>query len=328
MRKMRMKKTLLTTLPIVSIVFGGNALAQQFILSGTELPPVQTSSNSIVANPASVGKLSNIGEPRGNLTPLKGFARDLPLLTVLKQITPSGWKVKKNDTPDRPLNVQQLVSWNGGQSWVNTLSELSQRYNFNTFVNWNTQEITLSPTVPVVIRKDEVRALPVQASNNLTPQNNGVFELGSSMPAPSAAKVDRVEVGSVGASLPPPGQAMQPTQVIAPVVVGNVEPISVAPPPSISWTLSSTKSLKENVMEWGEKAGYKVVWNGEDYPVDQNRSLSGEFDSENGPIRQLSLDYGPESRVQQPLAFQFFQNKTLVIEDFKFEQQGFPQYVQ
>lgn len=328
MRKMRMKKTLLTTLPIVSIVFGGNALAQQFILSGTELPPVQTSSSSIVANPASVGKLTNIGEPKGSFEPLKGFARDLPLLTVLKQITPSGWKVKKNDTPERPLNVQQLVSWNGGQSWIATLSELSQRYNINTFVNWNTQEITLSPTIPVVAKRDEVRALPTHTASNVSANNNGVFELGASMPAPSAAKVDRVEVG---ASLPPPGKTLPPpqtVQTIEPVVVGNVEPISVAPPPSISWTLSSTKSLKENVMQWGETAGYKVVWNGEDYPVDQNRSLSGEFDSENGPIRQLSLDYGPESRVQQPLAFQFFQNKTLVIEDFKFEQQGFPQYVQ
>lgn len=251
------------------------------------------------------GKLVQIGEPNGNLQPLKGFAKDLPLITVLKQITPNGWVVKKNDSANKKLDTQQLVSWEGGKSWIETLGDISRQYNVNTLVNWKEKEITLAPVVisnvakvEESVKKEEVRISP-QA--NLPAPKTGIFEL--------AGETTNVTVGS--------SQATE--TVSAPVAT----PVAVS-----SWTLDSRKSLKENVEAWGKVAGYKVVWTGEDYPVDENRGLAGEFDGDNGPIKQLSLDYGPKSRVQQPLTFQFFQNRTLVIENYKFEQQGFAQYSQ
>ncbi len=95
-----------------------------------------------------------------------------------------------------------------------------------------------------------------------------------------------------------------------------------------SWSLDSDKSLKQNVISWASQAGYKVEWIGEDYNVDRSMTIFGEFDGEDGPIRQLSVDYGPDSRLQKPLSFVFYQNKVLVVEDMKYEQQGFPQFSQ
>ncbi|MBA4242229.1 MAG: hypothetical protein C0448_16025, partial [Sphingobacteriaceae bacterium] len=74
------------------------------------------------------------------------------------------------------------------------------------------------------------------------------------------------------------------------------------------------------------KAGYELVWMGEDYPV-QKRVLSGEFEANDGPIKQLSEDYGPNSRVEKPLTFTFYK-KTLVVENLKYEQRGAAQYIQ
>src|SRR5690606_31931340 len=44
--------------------------------------------------------------------------------------------------------------------------------------------------------------------------------------------------------------------------------VAAMAPVSQSWTLDGTKSLKDNVIEWGKKAGFTVVWNGEDYHTD------------------------------------------------------------
>lgn len=322
MKTFRVKKTTVAvSLLIGGILMSSSVVAQtgQFILSNSASA---SSAPVILSNSTSSGKLVQIGEARGSIEPLKGFAKDLPLLTVLKQITPNGWVVKKNDSGDRKLDIQQLVSWSGGQSWVATLADISQRHGINTLVNWNTQEITVSPIIPS-IKKDEARTLPLTAS--ATPRStSGVFELSAGTPVVQAPQTQVIEKG---AALPPP---IPTTQEIKPIVIGNVEPVIATPVavPVANWTLVSTKTLKENVEEWGKSAGYRVVWNGDDYPVDQNRTLTGEFDAENGPVKQLALDYAPESRVQQPLAFQFYQNRTLVIENLKFEQQGFPQYTQ
>ena len=41
------------------------------------------------------GVLTQVGSPSGVMEPLKGFAKDLPLVAVMRQITPNGWIVKK-----------------------------------------------------------------------------------------------------------------------------------------------------------------------------------------------------------------------------------------
>ena len=235
--------------------------------------------NSAVVNRG--GALTQIGTPGGVLTPLKGFAKDLPLVTVLRQITPNGWIVKKAENDN--LNVEMPISWEGGSSWIETLGKIVNNYPVSANINWNTREIT------------------VMSANNSSMNKKMIFEL----------EQRQSSIGLVaGASEQPLDRVQAPP----------------APPPVESWTLNSAKSLKENVVEWGKRAGYKVVWSAEDYPVDEKRVLTGAFDQETGPIRQLSIDYGPSSRVQKPLAFQFYQMGVLAVENYSFEQSGFPQY--
>lgn len=229
----------------------------------------------------SEGVLTQVGSPSGVMEPLKGFAKDLPLVAVMRQITPNGWVVKKSDTESNKLNTEMLVSWQGGSNWVETLGTVVKNYPFNANVNWDKKEITLMVIENKVVAKTMI------------------FEL----------------------------ERNQSTKDIA---SGASEQIKQAPLPVVNtvttWELSPKSSLKENVTSWAKKAGYRIVWLGEDYPLDDSRMLTGDFDKENGPIKQLASDYGPKSRVQHPLSFQFFQNSTLVVENWKFEQMGYPQY--
>lgn len=303
--------------------------------------------------------IETVGNEPSNLEALKGFARDLPLITVLKQITPNGWVVRKED-PNNIINVEELVSWKGGSNWVEVLDQVSQNGNFKAKVDWNKKSVTLTPKssnthktepfrqdtrsnskhdmfVAPTLRKVEfeipqnakiisqeeivfnqprsnaVSSKPITRSQ----ESSAVFELeaGNVVQEKAVLKV----VDSNDASVPSPiiigAQIEQETTTtIAPLVKQYA---------GTSWIMDTSKSLKENVESWGEKAGYKVVWNGADYGIDVPRTLHGEFDSNDGPIKQLALDYGPDSRVQSPLAFELYQNNILVVEDFRYEQRDY-----
>lgn len=268
---------------------------------------------------ANGGTLTNVGEPKStiyNQKQLRGFANDLPLVTVMKQITPNGWIVKKNDSSDNRLDIKKLVSWQGGKTWVETLEKLAKDYGFNVSLDWEKQVIVLS-NVP---KEPEV----VVAT---TPSKKGLFVLEGSE---EDKKMTDIAVGASEQANPttpetPPEEASKVAEVkVTEEKQPEVKQPEVKPIPT--WTIETNKTLKENVATWAESAGYRLVWTAEDYPIGLGSSMSGEFDSEDGPIKQLSVDYGPDSRAQVPLSFQFFQNKTLVVENWMFEQSARPQY--
>lgn len=263
------------------------------------------------------GQLNQLGEPSNNKvnsTPLQGFADDLPLLTVLKQVTPNGWIVRKDDNISNPVNVQKPVSWKGGQNWVTTLGMIASSNNLDILVNWNENIITVSNSKVIIVPNNPpVQNPPIQAQ--IQEPRVAVFEL-----AGTRKTKDLTTGGSEAGITNYYGATNTGT---APV---DAQPVPVA---LTNWIMLSSKTLKENVEDWARKSNYRLVWTGADYPVD-NRVLTGEFDSENGPIHQLSKDYGldnkknnaseSESRVAQPLSFLIYQNRTLVVEDIQYEQ--------
>lgn len=263
------------TLAILSVFLVGASFHSTEAFSQTH------SRSSVLSDTRSTeGDLTQFGSPSGVMEPLKGFAKDLPLVAVMRQITPNGWIVKKADNDNNRLNTDMLISWQGGSNWIETLGAIVKNYPINATVNWNKKEITLMAIENKVVSKAMIFELE---KNNVTRD----IASGASEQVRDVAKVRGV---------------------------------------TSSWTLDSRMSLKENVTAWATKSGYRVVWLGEDYPLDDSRILSGSFDQEDGPIKQLASDYGPKSRVQHPLSFQFFQNSTLVVENWKFEQMGYPQY--
>lgn len=307
------------------------------------------------------GKLVEVGtqdaDPKHNEV-VKGFANDLPLITVLRQLTPSGWIVKKSDSKDNPLDTDMMVSWSGGKNWVGTLSDLASTYNLQVVVNWGEKSITLMKSRTIQIPK------PKEEPMLNVPKTSGLFQLAgmsdNSAPAPAVEPAKTPEVAPYQPVVTPAPKAVEAAPVeqqgfkdpelrdaksveernaiigrraeakdaaeksVEPVapVVQEVKPVA---PVVKTWAKESHKSLKGNVEQWAAEAGYQLVWLGADYPIDMSAQFSGEFDAENGPIHQLSIDYGPDSRVEVPLSFKFYQNKTLVVENWAFEQSGFPQ---
>ena len=272
-----------------------------------------------VAERTGSGMLTQVGTPTGVLSPLKGFAKDLPLVSVMRQITPNGWKVKKVKTGETVLDNDMLVSWEGGSSWVETLNGIVKSNPVNATVYWQEKEIVLSPVVVAPVKKNSVFELAGVPGTEKTDVTDG----GSQASEEQVVSTGTVTITEAGAST----SSAKTTEVTANTTTIVAEAAPVTPvTPSKTWDLATNKSLMENVNAWGHTAGYRVVWLAEDYPVDDFRVLSGEFDSPDGPIKQLADDYGPKSMVEKPLTFEFLQNSTLVVKNFKFEQSGFPQW--
>lgn len=309
MKKQTFGKTALSLAIAISV--GG--LASQAMAQNNAV-----AQNGLLAEKTTIvnGSLVEVGTPQ-NLSNLKGFAKDLPLIAVLKQITPNEWVVKK--AKGRNLDLQKPVSWTGGKNWVETLKEVAENNKIDALVNWDKKEVVLAEveskapvvSVPPVITKPEVKPETVKPTPSV-----GVFELST----------DVVTEGNSGQKVEP-----TPTPVVKQEAPVETTPVPVAPVVvAKSWSFEGLDNLKEVVESWGKKSGYKVVYNGENYPIDKEdpRVFGGEFDGEDGPIKQLSVDYGPQSRVKKPLSFIFFQNRTLVVEDLRYEQSGYPQYIQ
>ena len=86
--------------------------------------------------------LAQVGSPSGPQPVVRGMAKDITLLTAMKQIVPPGWKAKRAGG----LDVTQLVSWRaGGRPWVEVLHEVAVNNGFNAMVDWVRKEITVAP---------------------------------------------------------------------------------------------------------------------------------------------------------------------------------------
>lgn len=324
MKQFKMNKLNQMVLGTIIGVASMNSFAQtDAVTKDPSLMPSVTNSKVAVASQGAVTQIGVVSNHPVNKKPLKGFAKDLPLITVMKQITPNGWIVKKSDTEGSKVDIQKPVSWEGGNNWVETLATVAKTNNLNALVNWNEKVITLSNSVASA-PKAKKSIFELEVAENTSAKVSDIAVGASEQPIVETVAVKTPVVKKpiakapvvVAATVETPEVVVVPTPVVKHVAVQK------------SWDLVSSKSLKENVIAWGEQAGYRVVWTGEDYGVVDAKILAAEFDSENGPIKQLSEDYGPESRAEKPLSFQFYQNKTLVVENMMYEQNGFSQYNQ
>lgn len=124
-----------------SATIPANKPTGSFFESNTPPAPSLVSS-SVVATTSSAKSthLTQTGTPQIG-APVKGWAKDVPLSTALKQVVPNGWKARKSGAVD----LNQSVSWQGGKDWVAVLGDLTSDYNFSANVNWNTREIFITP---------------------------------------------------------------------------------------------------------------------------------------------------------------------------------------
>ena len=218
----------------------------------------------------------------GDLNPISGFGKDMPLMTVLKQVVPNGWKATKLGNVD----LNKKVSWRGGDSWISILDDLAVKNNFSANVNWNTKVLTITPVGGSVVSTSPVSSQGknpfngVSSSSNLTPvrTNIGSSQLNSAIST-------------------------------TPVYSSN----------SSTWLLSKDKTLKENVQSWAKQAGWVVSWDAPDYRIIADVTLTGPIDSNDGPIARVIAAY---KNAEQPLSAKLSEgNKVIRIESRNFKQE-------
>lgn len=372
MKKFKLNKLFLASLAIFAITANISAQAEFVVLdkdggssSTTVLSNASTSTNTSNSNLVSSGNVAQIGTPDDSINkPLKGFAKDLPLVTILKQITPSGWVAKK----DGPVDTNQTASWEGGSNWVDTLNQLAQNNNFSAIINWDKKELKILPkgssavaninsssdlssnthtftsttNTPIVqggvsssttttYETDKKVVTTSGSTNNVAKNNsNSVFELADNngnfkpeaKPVVTVANLPANSNSNVNTSVATPttvntinGIKTTTTVISQPVVNGSNQAVQQ------TWVLSKGKTLRDNVQDWANKAGWHLAWLGSDYPVDVPATFTGTFDDENGPIAALSNAY---SQADQPLIFDFKSaNRTLVVKNYSLEQRFF-----
>ncbi len=227
------------------------------------------STPSVVSTSIKSSHVTQVGTPVVG-APVKGWAKDIPLSTALKQVVPNGWKARKSGNVD----LNQPVSWTGGKDWVSVLGDLTSDYSFSANVNWNTREIFITPLGSSTI--------------NTTPN--------SVAPRP-------VFTGTTTTKFATP--------------VSNS--VSSGYSYSQTWTLSKSKTLRENIESWAKQAGWTVSWGAPDYRITADVTLTGAIDANNGPIARVIAAY---KDADQPLrAVLSSGNKVIRIESRNFQQE-------
>lgn len=229
----------------------------------------------VISAPASVSATSSHVTQTGTPVvgaPVKGWAKDIPLSTALKQIVPNGWKARKSGNVD----LNQSVSWTGGKDWVSVLGDLTADYRFNASVNWNTKEIYITPLGSSTV---------VTASTPTTLAPRPVFS------------------GSTTTKFATP--------------VSNS--VSSGYSYNQTWTLSKSKTLRENIEDWAKQAGWTVSWGAPDYRIVADVTLTGAIDAQDGPIARVIAAY---KDADQPLRASLSSgNKVIRIESRNFQQE-------
>lgn len=88
------------------------------------------------------------------------------------------------------------------------------------------------------------------------------------------------------------------------------------------WRVNTNKSLRENLTEWAEKAGWRLAWDHGlmiDYPVEHDAVFTGDLVGEDGAIDRILSSY---RNADVPLRARFFQgNNVILVLRGGFEQQ-------
>lgn len=115
----------------------GFAVVQTPAEEGHAVSPV---GDAVVAG-SSAG-VTQVGAPAEGQPVVKGFAKEVSLLTALKQIVPHGWTAKRVGN----LDVSKPVSWRGEHRvWVDVLHTMASTYGFSAIVDWDQKILTVGP---------------------------------------------------------------------------------------------------------------------------------------------------------------------------------------
>lgn len=246
---------------------------------------VEGSNKTITAQ--KFGYVKNIGTPINSVL-VKGMGNNLPLSTVLQQIIPSGWQVDKSED----LNINQQVSWKGGEQWYKIIGKVAEDANLLVDINWDLKKVIISNNKnnpqPIVLKST------TKSTTVATPDTKKVVINNPTV------KVDTT------------------TQVLKQPQYQNYG--NTSPTPSQTWELKREKTLRENLDDWAKKIGWVLSWDAPDYKIVNNVTLYGALDDPNGPIARVVNSY---KDAKQPLRAKINRgNKVIRIESRNYEQES------
>ena len=247
------------------------------------------------------GAVTHIGNTDNNIDygpALEGYAKRLPLVEVLKQILPVGWKA----TASKAVNINKEVSWQGGKNWVATVEQLASDYTLNVLIDWENKTlkllnedglIALNKSKEKIAKINFAKTEMVQVKNEKTGMVEGV-------------KVSAEESAKVAHNAQAHGLPGFGTVGVWHVKEGN---------------------LRDNLQDLLDKLKVKLVYPDTvaNYPIEDGYVLQGTLDGENGVLAQIAELYNVDN-VKQALEFELktgSTNKVLEVSNKTYQQRYF-----
>lgn len=229
-------------------------------------------------------RITQSGTAPAELQVLRGLGRQVTLEDALRQILPGGWEAYS----DQDLPADKVVDWDGNRTWPMALHGVLAERDMRAHIDWDNQELMLF--VPAV-KQDTIM---------LAAAPGAVSVAGATMTEPVASPV-APPVASFKDAKPAEKTADKP---MAKVQVKDVV-----------WSLSTEKTLRENLRQWAAAAGWNLVWSATfgdtvvDYPVDAKVDFTGELVGVNGAMAKVIAAY---SDADRPLEIEFFKGNRVI----------------
>jgi len=246
------------------------------------VPPVsqtQESSPAVVASPA-------VAEDAAE-KPLRGFASDIPLDVALRQILPPDYAF----TLGQDVDGGQLVSWQGGGLWRQTLQEMLRVANLGA--------VEQDKSITIVRAQGEAVAVVAPAPVSGHPYVQSSSPVSAPPPAPVA---DNQPLSLVAPSAEPVVSTPQAAPVEVAMSPGSApQAAALVPMPQAVaevWAANRGDSLRTVLEDWSKRANVQVTWQAEyDYPLQASVNLSGSYQD---VVRRLLMGF--QDAQPQPIA--------------------------
>lgn len=297
---MKHAKLTISTLIALSIFSVSNANADLIIENGSssqtltapEVKNVVKSPTNTFVQPVNKTSVSSLPYQSKNVSeigtriisaPVNGWGNDIELAVVLKQIVPNGWKA----TTKNGIDLTKKISWKSdNQSWIEVFGKIADDNGFSATVNWNTKRIELSGGLNTTSSPVSVQTTTSEARNPFSGSS------ANSTPSKSAVRA-----------------------------TFNDDSTNVSQFNSYSgqlWHMDKSKTLRGNIEDWAQKAGWTVSWDAPDYRIIASFDLTGDLVAPNGPLAQVIKSY---ENSEQPLVARILKgNKVIRIESRNYEQ--------
>jgi hypothetical protein len=256
-------------------------------------------------------------------TVVQGFGEDIPLSYAIEQIVPDSHVVSYG----KNVNVNKNVSWNGGKHWKVVLENLAIENQLTIRTDQDN----------IIVRNNLTAGMHTKRGFDLVPYGDSNFEatirkdsyaddiMGNKPGFVFGGQIASTEQEPVvSATTPAPEnkntdgfgivdyQEEEPIEITNPplpdsIYIGMDNPSNYQPDAE-TWEVFSGTTLEDLLMDWGERAGWKVVWNSDySYPIVADAEFKGDFTSVASKIIRSM------AKAKPPVRGEFYKGNNVLV---------------